>query len=925
MATFNKGSEWGRWDLHVHTPDTKKNDQFSGKTSDEKWEKYYSDISEYVSDETDSTRRIVAIGITDYLSIDNYLKVINDKKLPETIKLVLPNVEMRCQPIANNAPINIHFIFNPEIVGELEARFFSKLSMSYSSTNYSAAKSELIRLGRMNEETLDNNVAYRKGIELFVPELSAIKKVFEDDEDLRKNTLIFVSNSTGDGVSGAVNHSDYLTEDKTSQLIAFRRDIYHFVDGVFSAKPSDINYFSGTKDNCPPDVVIRECGSLKPCVHGSDAHSNDKIFEPDGHKYCWIKSNPTFNGLKQIIYEPIERVRISQILPETKMPYNVISHIEIEDDDFQINPIYFNDKLNCIIGGKSTGKTLLLHNLAKAIDNKQVTEKEKDLLRDTKEMSKIKVFWEDGETNSERKIVYIPQTYLNRLSDDKQNTNEIDNIIQDIVLLNEESKLTYQASLINVKEYKSELNKLILDLLSINSKIEALINEKKELGDSKSISDALTFLIGQKDLISSKLNISQDDFDNYEKSNQIIQNADKELLLLQENKKFIKSVDAIIELKSFSVNLSTDVNNIFTEAQNSVLNNANLEWVSWQTKILTLLDEKINDTLNNKHTAEVEKAKLEPKIQSSAALSDITQRIADESAKKDKIEKIDSELQSSVNIYNSIKKQVLDSIDKYKKLYQSYADIVNKNLEAEKEDLDFFVTISFRKNDFIAKLKSIFHINNKKLKETIDLDDFNDSDYSKGLMEKILDGVIDGSFALKNGCNVESAIREIFDDWYNIKYNVKMGNDSIDVMSPGKKALVLLKLLIDMAESKCPILIDQPEDDLDNRSVFDDLIPFIKKKKKDRQIIVVTHNANVVLGADADEIIVANQDGNNCPNNKYRFEYRTGAIEDDKPMYNEDNKIENGLLNKQGIQQHICDILEGGERAFELRKHKYHI
>lgn len=925
MATFNKGSEWGRWDLHVHTPDTKKNDQFSGKTSDEKWEKYYSDISEYVSDGTDSTRRIVAIGITDYLSIDNYLKVINDKKLPETIKLVLPNVEMRCQPIANNAPINIHFIFNPEIVGELEARFFSKLSMSYSSTNYSAAKSELIRLGRMNEKTLDNNVAYRKGIELFVPELSAIKKVFEDDEDLRKNTLIFVSNSTGDGVSGAVNHSDYVTEDKTSQLIAFRRDIYHFVDGVFSAKPSDINYFSGTKDNCPPDVVIRECGSLKPCVHGSDAHSNDKIFEPDGHKYCWIKSNPTFNGLKQIIYEPIERVRISQILPETKMPYNVISHIEIEDDDFQINPICFNDKLNCIIGGKSTGKTLLLHNLAKAIDNKQVTEKEKDLLRDTKEMSKIKVFWEDGETNSERKIVYIPQTYLNRLSDDKQNTNEIDNIIQDIVLLNEESKLTYQASLINVKEYKSELNKLILDLLSINSKIEALINEKKELGDSKSISDALTFLIGQKDLISSKLNISQDDFDNYEKSNQIIQNADKELLLLQENKKFIKSVDAIIELKSFSVNLSTDVNNIFTEAQNSVLNNANLEWVSWQTKILTLLDEKINDTLNNKHTAEVEKAKLEPKIQSSAALSDITQKIADESAKKDKIEKIDSELQSSVNIYNSIKKQVLDSIDKYKKLYQSYADIVNKNLEAEKEDLDFFVTISFRKNDFIAKLKSIFHINNKKLKETIDLDDFNDSDYSKGLMEKILDGVIDGSFALKNGCNVESAIREIFDDWYNIKYNVKMGNDSIDVMSPGKKALVLLKLLIDMAESKCPILIDQPEDDLDNRSVFDDLIPFIKKKKKDRQIIVVTHNANVVLGADADEIIVANQDGNNCPNNKYRFEYRTGAIEDDKPMYNEDNKIENGLLNKQGIQQHICDILEGGERAFELRKHKYHI
>ena len=64
---------------------------------------------------------------------------------------------------------------------------------------------------------------------------------------------------------------------------------------------------------------------------------------------------------------------------------------------------------------------------------------------------------------------------------------------------------------------------------------------------------------------------------------------------------------------------------------------------------------------------------------------------------------------------------------------------------------------------------------------------------------------------------------------------------------------------------------------------FDELIPFIKKKKIDRQIIIVTHNANVVLGGDAEEIIVANQEGKNTPNKKYKFEYRSGAIEDDQP------------------------------------------
>ena len=81
----------------------------------------------------------------------------------------------------------------------------------------------------------------------------------------------------------------------------------------------------------------------------------------------------------------------------------------------------------------------------------------------------------------------------------------------------------------------------------------------------------------------------------------------------------------------------------------------------------------------------------------------------------------------------------------------------------------------------------------------------------------------------------------------------------------------------------------------------------------------MTHNANVVLGGDAEEIIVANQDGKNTPNKKYRFEYRSGAIEEDRPI---DDK---SILNSQGIQQHICDILEGGEKAFDLRKHKYQI
>ena len=197
-----------------------------------------------------------------------------------------------------------------------------------------------------------------------------------------------------------------------------------------------------------------------------------------------------------------------------------------------------------------------------------------------------------------------------------------------------------------------------------------------------------------------------------------------------------------------------------------------------------------------------------------------------------------------------------------------------------------------------------------------------DEDFVKKFISKILDN---SSSLLKRSVRDEDVIRSVASDWYNITYTIKLDGDEIQKMSPGKKALVLLKLLINLAESKCPILIDQPEDDLDNRSVYNELVGFIREKKINRQIILVTHNANIVVGCDAEEVIVANQEGNNSKNNKYKFEYRTGAIEDIDPVVDDSNRVLNGILYQTGIQQQICEILEGGKEAFAVRKNKYTI
>ena len=96
---------------------------------------------------------------------------------------------------------------------------------------------------------------------------------------------------------------------------------------VFSANPNDVEFFLGKNINCSADEVRRDYGSIKPCIRGSDAHKLSKINVFESNRYTWIKADPTFEGLKQIIYEPEERVRIQEFHPEGKRGYEVIDKV----------------------------------------------------------------------------------------------------------------------------------------------------------------------------------------------------------------------------------------------------------------------------------------------------------------------------------------------------------------------------------------------------------------------------------------------------------------------------------------------------------------------------------------------------------------------------------------------------------------------
>ena len=187
-----------------------------------------------------------------------------------------------------------------------------------------------------------------------------------------------------------------------------------------------------------------------------------------------------------------------------------------------------------------------------------------------------------------------------------------------------------------------------------------------------------------------------------------------------------------------------------------------------------------------------------------------------------------------------------------------------------------------------------------------------------GIYDKIMQ---DERIKLNLGATKKNVIEALFTDYFSLDYDLIQNGDTLLKMSPGKKGIILFQLFLQLSNADTPILIDQPEDNLDNRTVYSELNNFIKDRKNKRQIIMVSHNANLVVSTDSENIIVANQEINDIKeyNEKYRFEYITGPLE---KTFRKNNK---NKLYDLGIREHVCEILEGGEVAFKLREAKYNI
>ena len=141
----------------------------------------------------------------------------------------------------------------------------------------------------------------------------------------------------------------------------------------------------------------------------------------------------------------------------------------------------------------------------------------------------------------------------------------------------------------------------------------------------------------------------------------------------------------------------------------------------------------------------------------------------------------------------------------------------------------------------------------------------------------------------------------------SIRYGINYDGVDIQRLSPGTRGIVLLLLYLalDNTDNR-PLVIDQPEENLDPKSVYEELVNLFIEAKSRRQVVIVTHNANLVVNTDADQVIIANSGPN--PNGALpQISYQTGGLEN----------IE--------IRKAVCDILEGGEDAFRERARRQRV
>jgi len=419
--SFPCGSQWRKWDLHVHSPASA---NFQGD-----WPGFVIQLGN--SD-------CAVIGINDYFSVAGYKEIL--KRLDGTeddggnkayrdaleklrLKKLFPVVECRMTNVVlgkrntSGQRINFHVIFSDEVNPDDIETFIKGIKV----------KDQSIGSRYSDRNFLLNDVAVD------------FKKVLDQlsgDATFKDRFIVWIPYDE----YGGIGDIDPKTDKLLKEGLVFDADI------LGSSSRSQADFFLWKEPKYTEAQYKGWFGKRKPCIKGSDSHNineeigrlKDRDSKPT-ERACWIKADPTFKGLQQIINEPEDRVFIGVLPPKLERVRNnktlFLSEIRIGKTGVSgTNEVWFdcalplNHDMIAIIGNKGCGKSALADVMALAGDTAQCDDfsflnKKKFRAKKLADNFEVTVRWEDGteighnlqedpDPNKPESVKYIPQTYL---------------------------------------------------------------------------------------------------------------------------------------------------------------------------------------------------------------------------------------------------------------------------------------------------------------------------------------------------------------------------------------------------------------------------------------------------------------------------------------------------------------------------------
>jgi len=918
---YPKGSEWRKWDLHIHTP--KSIVQNYGGDSEEAWNKFIQSIANLPPE-------VKAIGIADYLFIDGYEHLLTRRDEIPNIDLIVPNIEFRLNTFSGTANSakrhNFHVLFDPQVsINNIKEQLLNCLSKGYIITDKTTwertpTTDSLQELGRKIKSTAPPGHSIHSKTDLLV----GFENITYDREEILKNL-------DKDCFKGkcliCIGYSEW-DQCRWDQSAAEKRDLINKADFTLTCS-----------DN--PTKIAENYQKLKAnnlhklILHSSDAHSFDRI----GKTLLWIKSDPTFEGLRQLLYEPEERIAIQEENPTSPRSNLTIDQVKIKrskvngDLSLAKTEINLNPSLVAVAGGKGTGKTAFVDLIANCYINRINSDDENSFVKRISDQNPnliIELSLKDGSNFTknindqsyfeEGQIAYIAQGELEQYIGEK---SDLDKYVNDLIFQSpkiqnsvEKYEFSKTQAIIDDLEQKIQQKSHTIELIEQAIRTEIVekvkIREKQLEVGLKDITQRIIEL--EKGLSGEKVKIAKD------KQEDIANLKNKRDLLIKLKEQLQQALVFIDQEFSIFNTYISSINQLFKDLKISESfadlvypNKAKIQ------KALDYIEQEINKVIENIGKAQKDIDQFETGIRNHTLLLDKKREveIAFNKAKEEskQLEEKGKEFASEIKDRKKLFAQLITAFLDLKKKYSGIIKLFSVNKARVLSDLNFVAEVNFNSNWLLKNAEDV--VDNRKVL-FVRPEDENECVFKTliGLYKEVaignasrINALVDElerlNNELKNKIKTNSAIS--IGDFYKFLYGnylsvipvVKYKNTSVNKLSLGQKTTVLIKIYL--AEGNKPIIIDSHDDHLDNEFIMDELIYSIREAKKYRQIILVSNNGNVVINSDAEQVILANKDSNG------KISYISGSIEE------------------PNIRNKAIKVLEGGQEAFKKRQQKYRI